>query len=80
VYRTATAVDAAGAGPAPEYDSDDNLIEADDKRGGKIEPLKPLDHDSIDYEDFNKDFYTPASDIAAMAEGQVQTLKPWIVR
>lgn len=70
VYRTATAVDAAAKAQAPEYDSDDNLI-VPDRYSRAIEPLKPLDHDQIEYEEIEKDFYTPAADIAALTEGQV---------
>ena len=70
MYRTATAVDAAGTAAAPEYDSDDNLVVADKQRG-KIEALRPLEHEQIEYDDFTKDFYVAAPDIAAMTEGQV---------
>jgi hypothetical protein len=70
VYQTAHAVDAAAKAQAPEYDSDDNLV-VPDKFNKAIEPLKPLDHDQIEYEDFNKDFYEPAAEIAALTEGQV---------
>ena len=73
VYQTATAVDAAGTAAAPEYDSDDNLIVPDDKRG-QIGPLKALDHAAIEYEEFTKDLYMPAPEIASMTEGQVCTL------
>lgn len=51
------------------YDSDGNEVVPD--KSGKIEPLKALDHDKIQYEPFCKDFYTPAADIAAMSEGKV---------
>nr|GMD19932.1 DEAD-box ATP-dependent RNA helicase 24 [Ipomoea batatas] len=50
VYAAAKAVDAG----LVEYDSDDNPIVLDKK---KIEPIPALDHSSIDYEPFNKDFY-----------------------
>ncbi|KAI4301521.1 hypothetical protein L6164_034791 [Bauhinia variegata] len=50
VYAAAKAVDAGMV----EYDSDDNPIVLDRK---KIEPIPALDHSSIDYEPFNKDFY-----------------------
>ncbi|KAM1375208.1 hypothetical protein ACFX2I_025672 [Malus domestica] len=50
VYATAKAVDAG----LLEYDSDDNPIVLDKR---KIEPISALDHSSIDYEPFNKDFY-----------------------
>ncbi|RXH68416.1 hypothetical protein DVH24_030749 [Malus domestica] len=50
VYATAKAVDAG----LLEYDSNDNPIVLDKR---KIEPIPALDHSSIDYEPFNKDFY-----------------------
>ena len=50
VYAAAKAVDAG----LLEYDSDDNPIVLDKK---KIEPIPALDHSSIDYDPFNKDFY-----------------------
>lgn len=53
------------------YDSDGN--EAMPDKSGKIEPLKALDHDKIQYQDFGKDFYTPAADITDMNEGEVNT-------
>lgn len=70
MYQTASAVDAAAKAQAPEYDSDDNLV-VPDKLNKTVEPLKPLDHDQIEYEDFTKDFYEPAADIAALTDGQV---------
>ena len=36
-----------------------------------IDPLPPLDHSEIEYEDFAKDFYEEAPDIAAMTDEQV---------
>ena len=71
VYQTASAVDAAAKAQAPEYDSDDNLV-VPDKLNKTVEPLKPLDHDQIEYEEFTKDFYEPAADIAALTDGQVE--------
>lgn len=50
VYAVAKAVDAGML----EYDSDDNPVVVDKK---KIEPIPALDHSSIDYEPFSKDFY-----------------------
>lgn len=37
-----------------EYDLDDNSTVVDKR---KIEPILTLDHSTIDYEPFNKDFY-----------------------
>ncbi|RZR79650.1 hypothetical protein BHM03_00005440 [Ensete ventricosum] len=50
VYAAAKAVDLGMV----EYDSDDNPIVVDKR---KIEPIPALDHSTIDYEPFNKDFY-----------------------
>ena len=57
VYAAAKAVDAG----LIEYDSDDNPILLDKK---KIEPIPALDHSSIDYEPFNKDFYEEKASIS----------------
>lgn len=57
VYAAAKAVDAG----LIDYDSDDNPIVLDKK---KIEPIAPLDHNEIDYEPFNKDFYEESPSIS----------------
>lgn len=59
VYAAAKAVDAGML----EYDSDDNPIVLDKK---KIEPIAALDHSSIDYEPFNKDFYEEKPSISGI--------------
>ncbi|KAK9055869.1 hypothetical protein SSX86_026956 [Deinandra increscens subsp. villosa] len=64
VYAAAKAVDAG----LLEYDSDDNPIVVDRK---KIEPIAALDHSSIDYEPFNKDFYEEKPSISGMSEEDV---------
>ncbi|KAL7151067.1 hypothetical protein ABFS83_04G006500 [Erythranthe nasuta] len=64
VYAAAKAVDAGMI----EYDSDDNPIVVDRK---KIEPIAALDHSSIDYEPFNKDFYEEKPSISGMSEQDV---------
>ncbi|PIN05304.1 ATP-dependent RNA helicase [Handroanthus impetiginosus] len=64
VYAAAKAVDAG----LIEYDSDDNPIVLDKK---KIEPIPALDHSSIDYEPFNKDFYEEKPSISGMSEQEV---------
>ncbi|XP_073283829.1 DEAD-box ATP-dependent RNA helicase 24 [Primulina huaijiensis] len=61
VYAAAKAVDSGMV----EYDSDDNPIIVDKK---KIEPIPELDHSSIDYEPFNKDFYEEKPSISGMSE------------
>lgn len=57
VYAAAKAVDAGMV----EYDSDDNLMILEKK---KIEPIPALDHSSIDYEPFCKDFYEERASIS----------------
>lgn len=57
VYAAAKAVDAGMI----EYDTDDNPVVLDKR---KIEPIPALDHSSIDYEPFNKDFYEEKDSIS----------------
>ena len=57
VYAAAKAVDAAMV----EYDSDDNMLIVEKK---KIESIPALEHSSIDYEPFNKDFYEEKASIS----------------
>lgn len=64
VYAAAKAVDAG----LIEYDSDDNPIVVDKR---KIEPIPALDHSSIDYEPFSKDFYEEKASISGMSEQDV---------
>ncbi|XP_031485876.1 DEAD-box ATP-dependent RNA helicase 24 isoform X1 [Nymphaea colorata] len=64
VYAAAKAVDAG----LVEYDSDDNVVLVDKK---KIEPIAALDHSSIEYEPFNKDFYEEKESISGMSEQEV---------
>ncbi|KAK9280892.1 hypothetical protein L1049_003783 [Liquidambar formosana] len=64
VYAAAKAVDAGML----DYDSDDNPVVVDKK---KIEPIPALDHSSIDYEPFNKDFYEEKASISGMSEQDV---------
>ncbi|KAB2015762.1 hypothetical protein ERO13_D08G050600v2 [Gossypium hirsutum] len=64
VYAAAKAVDAG----LLEYDSDDNPVVVDKK---KIEPIPALDHSSIEYEPFNKDFYEEKASISGMSEQEV---------
>ncbi|XP_051181526.1 DEAD-box ATP-dependent RNA helicase 24 [Lolium perenne] len=65
VYAAAKAVDAG----MMEYDSDDNPIVVADKR--KIEPIPPLDHSTIEYEAFNKDFYEEKPSVSGMSPEEV---------
>ncbi|XP_022948804.1 DEAD-box ATP-dependent RNA helicase 24 isoform X1 [Cucurbita moschata] len=64
VYAAAKAVDAAMV----EYDSDDNMLIVEKK---KIESIPALEHSSIDYEPFNKDFYEEKASISGMSEEEV---------
>ncbi|CAM8925040.1 unnamed protein product [Rhodiola kirilowii] len=64
VYAAAKAVDAGMI----DYDSDDNPVVLDKK---KIEPIPALEHDSIDYEPFTKDFYEESASISGMSEQDV---------
>ncbi|XP_039003042.1 DEAD-box ATP-dependent RNA helicase 24-like isoform X2 [Hibiscus syriacus] len=64
VYAAAKAVDAG----LLEYDSDDNPVVVDKK---KIEPIPALDHSSIEYEPFNKDFYEEKALVSGMSEQEV---------
>ncbi|BDA43593.1 probable ATP-dependent RNA helicase DDX42 [Coccomyxa sp. Obi] len=66
VYATARAVD----------DAEDAHIDArgpNDRK--KIEPLAPLDHASIEYEDFAKDFYEEHPTMSAMTHAEVTALR-----
>ncbi|KAL3688731.1 hypothetical protein R1sor_015040 [Riccia sorocarpa] len=69
VYAAAKAVDSGTV----DYDSDDNPVVTLDKR--KIEPLPHLDHDDIDYEPFNKDFYEESDAISGMTEEEVTSYR-----
>ncbi|KAJ0979934.1 hypothetical protein J5N97_015408 [Dioscorea zingiberensis] len=64
VYAAAKAVDAGMV----EYDSDDNPIVLDKR---KIEPIPALDHSTIEYEPFNKDFYEEKLSISGMTDQEV---------
>ncbi|KAJ4817137.1 DEAD-box ATP-dependent RNA helicase-like protein [Rhynchospora pubera] len=64
VYAAAKAVDAGMV----DYDSDDNPIVVDKR---KIEPIPALDHSTIDYEPFSKDFYEEKPSISGMNEQDV---------
>lgn len=45
------------------------------KRKVQVEALAPVDHTLTDYADFNKNFYTPHPDIAAMTDEQVDAYR-----
>ncbi|AQL07150.1 Putative DEAD-box ATP-dependent RNA helicase family protein [Zea mays] len=64
VYAAAKAVDAG----MMEYDSDDNPIVVDKKT---IEPIPALDHSTIEYDTFTKDFYEEKPSISGMSDQEV---------
>lgn len=68
VYATAKAVDRA-----EQYDSDEGAAAVVTDRK-KIEPLPPLDHGSIEYDDFAKDFYDEHPAVTAMSHPEVSLL------
>ncbi|KAJ7565134.1 hypothetical protein O6H91_02G049400 [Diphasiastrum complanatum] len=69
VYAAAKAVDAG----LVEYDSDDNAIITVDRK--KIEPIPALDHSSIDYSPFSKDFYEEKASISGLSEEEIVSYK-----
>lgn len=56
-----------------EYDEDGNPIAPPKKKD--IDPLPPIYHSQIEYEDFEKNFYTPHEDIANLSVDQVRDLR-----
>lgn len=56
-----------------EYDQDGNPIPPPKKK--IIDPLPPIDHSEIQYEPFEKNFYTPHEDIEKLDQQQVEELK-----
>ena len=66
VYAVAQAVDDADDVEEPDYAA----LAADKKR---IEPLPVLDHASIEYDSFAKDFYEEASEVASLQPSEVSS-------
>ncbi|KAJ3359138.1 hypothetical protein GGF32_009585 [Allomyces javanicus] len=81
---------AGGSGGGADADSDDEVYRVaesisrqlaekgqlkiqDESR--EIDPLKPIDHGTIDYAEFEKDFYEEHEDVAAMTPAQVTELR-----
>jgi len=56
-----------------EYDEDGNPIAPPKKKD--IDPLPPIYHSEIEYEPFEKNFYTQHDDIAALDDEQVRELR-----
>ena len=71
VYAAARAAD--GAAEGQQYDSDDNPLGAGGVDRKKIEPLPALDHASMEYDEFAKDFYTEHPALAALSPAEVGT-------
>lgn len=61
VYALASAVDAADPLCVEERSADKKAID----------PLPPIDHSSIEYDDFVKDFYQEPAEITAMTPAEV---------
>lgn len=49
------------------------LLQAAAQKHRTIDPLAPVEHSLIEYDDFAKDFYSEHPTIAAMSEQQVST-------
>ena len=56
-----------------EYDEDGNPIAP--KKSKEIDPLPPIDHSSITYPPFEKNFYVPHEDITNLTAQQVAELR-----
>lgn len=56
-----------------EYDEDGNPIPPPKKK--EIDPLPPIDHSTIKYEDFEKNFYQVHEEIAKLTSEQVNELR-----
>ncbi|DBB13027.1 TPA: hypothetical protein ACH3X3_005761 [Trebouxia sp. C0006] len=65
VYALANAVDAAD----PQYEEERSA----DKKS--VDPLPPVDHSIIEYDDFGKDFYEESPELAAMTPAEVNTTR-----
>ena len=56
-----------------EYDADGNPIAPDKPK--YIDPLPPIDHSTIEYKPFEKNFYNEHADIASLSNIQVRFWK-----
>lgn len=75
---TLTAVNGAGYGSDDEVyaladavDAADPRQEEDQRETKAIEPLPPIDHKNIEYDEFGKDFYEESAETAAMTPADV---------
>lgn len=59
--------------PDVEYDEDGNPIAPDKKR--IIDPLPPIDHSTIEYQPFQKNFYNEHPEISALTGDKVKELR-----
>ncbi|KAK9885456.1 hypothetical protein WA026_010952 [Henosepilachna vigintioctopunctata] len=59
--------------PDVEYDEDGNPIAPDKKR--IIDPLPPIDHSTIEYQPFRKNFYEEHNEIASLTSDRVAELR-----
>lgn len=66
VYALASAVDAAD----PRFEEERSA----DKKA--IDPLPPIDHSNIEYDDFVKDFYQEPAEISALTPAEVTQPAP----
>ena len=64
VYALANAVDAAD----PQYEEERSA----DKKS--VDPLSPVDHSNIEYDDFGKDFYKESPELAATSPAEVRPI------
>ncbi|XP_055686439.1 ATP-dependent RNA helicase DDX42 [Lutzomyia longipalpis] len=62
-----------GSDAEMEYDEDGNPIPP--PRRKDIDPLPPIDHSEIEYAPFEKNFYDPHEEIAALSAAQVDNLR-----
>lgn len=56
-----------------EYDEDGNPIAP--KKSKYIDPLPPIDHSTIEYRPFEKNFYEEHIDIVALSKDQIEDLR-----
>ncbi|KAK9804524.1 hypothetical protein WJX73_004516 [Symbiochloris irregularis] len=76
VYAVAKAMDDAQNAGLDDDDDDDGYDNAPAAGGKqKIDPLAALDHASIQYDEFAKDFYEEAAEVTKMSHAEVNTLR-----
>lgn len=60
--------------PVYEYDDDGNIVGSSiDRR--IIDPLPPVDHSTIDYMPFDRNFYSEHEEISSLSSDRIQTLR-----